>query len=111
MVARAAKKTSPIGVVAKCSSGEGWKLVPKVPLQRCKWSTFIFGSIETSELGVANECQFYARDVTETCDPDHILCVRRHIIGQNPVPPVNIPIPTKIGSKMGGAPTPKWYWF
>ena len=26
-------------------------------------------------------------------------------------PPVNIPIPTKIGSKMG-APTPKWYhWF
>ena len=25
-----------------------------------------------------------------------------------PVPPVNIPIPTKIGSKMGGAPTPKW---
>ena len=30
-------------------------------------------------------------------------------MGQNPVPPVNIPIPTKIGSKMGGAPTPKWY--
>ena len=27
--------------------------------------------------------------------------------GQNPVPSVNIPIPTKIGSKMGGAPTPK----
>ena len=26
-------------------------------------------------------------------------------MGQNPVPPVNIPIPTKIGSKMGGAPT------
>ena len=25
-----------------------------------------------------------------------------------PYPPVNIPIPTKIGSKMGGAPTPKW---
>ena len=24
------------------------------------------------------------------------------------VPPVSIPIPTKIGSKMGGAPTPKW---
>ena len=22
-------------------------------------------------------------------------------MGQNPVPPVNIPIPTKIGSKMG----------
>ena len=29
-------------------------------------------------------------------------------MGQNPVPPVNIPIPTKIGSKMSGAPTPKW---
>ena len=29
-------------------------------------------------------------------------------MGQNPLPPVNIPIPTKIGSKMGGAPTPKW---
>ena len=29
-------------------------------------------------------------------------------MGQNPVSPVNIPIPTKIGSKMGGAPTPKW---
>ena len=29
-------------------------------------------------------------------------------MGQTPVPPVNIPIPTKIGSKMGGAPTPKW---
>ena len=28
-------------------------------------------------------------------------------MGQNPVPPVNIPIPTKV-SKMGGAPTPKW---
>ena len=26
-------------------------------------------------------------------------------MGQNPVPLVNIP---KIGSKMGGAPTPKW---
>ena len=25
-------------------------------------------------------------------------------MGQNPVPPMNIPIPTKIGSKMGGAP-------
>ena len=29
-------------------------------------------------------------------------------LSQNLVPPVNIPIPTKIGSKMGGAPTPKW---
>ena len=29
-------------------------------------------------------------------------------VGQNPVYPVNIPIPTKIGSKMAGAPTPKW---
>ena len=29
--------------------------------------------------------------------------------GQNPVPRVNIPIPTKISSKMGGTPTPKWY--
>ena len=36
-------------------------------------------------------------------------------MGQNPVPPVNIPIPTEITSqfplkstKMGGAPTPKW---
>ena len=28
-------------------------------------------------------------------------------MGQKPVPPVNIPIPTKLGSKMGGAPTPK----
>ena len=27
-------------------------------------------------------------------------------VGQNPVPPVNIPIPTKIGSKMGSAPAP-----
>ena len=27
-------------------------------------------------------------------------------MGQNPVPPVNIPIPTK--TKIGGAPTPKW---
>ena len=29
-------------------------------------------------------------------------------MGQNPVPPVNIPLPTKIGSKVGGAPIPKW---
>ena len=31
-------------------------------------------------------------------------------MGQNPVPPVNIPIPTTIGSKMGGEFTyqPKW---
>ena len=30
-------------------------------------------------------------------------------MGQNPgYPPVNIPIPTKIPTKMGGAPTPKW---
>ena len=28
-------------------------------------------------------------------------------MGQKPAPPVNIPIPTKIGSKMGGAPSPK----
>ena len=34
-------------------------------------------------------------------------------MGQNPVPPVNIPIPTKTGSKIGGAPTPKMgsHWF
>ena len=30
-------------------------------------------------------------------------------MGQEPVPPVNIPIPTKIDSKMGGnSPTPTW---
>ena len=29
-------------------------------------------------------------------------------MGQNPVPPVNIRVSLKIGSKMGGAPTPKW---
>ena len=29
-------------------------------------------------------------------------------MGQNPVPPANIPSPTKIGSKMGGASTPNW---
>ena len=29
-------------------------------------------------------------------------------LGQKPAPPVNILIPTKIGSKMGGAPIPKW---
>ena len=29
-------------------------------------------------------------------------------MGPNPVPPVNIPVPTKIVSKMGGAPTSKW---
>ena len=29
-------------------------------------------------------------------------------MGQSPVTPVNIPIPSKIGSKMRGAPTPKW---
>ena len=29
-------------------------------------------------------------------------------MGQNLVPPVNIPIPTKMGSKVGGAPIPKW---
>ena len=29
-------------------------------------------------------------------------------MGQNPVPPVNMPIFTKIGSKMDGAPIPKW---
>ena len=30
-------------------------------------------------------------------------------MGHTPVPPVNIPIPTKILTKMGGAPTPKWH--
>ena len=29
-------------------------------------------------------------------------------MGQKPSPPVNIPIPTQMGSKMGGAPPPKW---
>ena len=29
-------------------------------------------------------------------------------MGQNPEPPVNIPIPTKIGSKMGGEFTYQW---
>ena len=33
--------------------------------------------------------------------PD-LLFQRGMAMGQNPVPPVNIPIPTKIGSKMGG---------
>ena len=33
-------------------------------------------------------------------------------MGQNPVPPVNIPITANIPTNMGGAPTPKWYhWF
>ena len=34
-------------------------------------------------------------------------------MGQKPVAPVNIPIPTNTGSKMGGAPTPKMgsHWF
>ena len=32
---------------------------------------------------------------------------RQMAMGQMAVPPVNIPIPTKIGSKMVGAPTPK----
>ena len=33
-------------------------------------------------------------------------------MGQKPKSAVNIPNPTKIGSKMGGAHTPKWYhWF
>ena len=37
----------------------------------------------------------------------HFICIHM-AMGQKPVPPVNIPIPTKIGSKMGGAPkTPK----
>ena len=34
------------------------------------------------------------------------MSIARYIsvaMGQNPVPPVNIPIPTKVGSKMGGA--------
>ena len=36
-------------------------------------------------------------------------CMHDTAMGQNPVPPVNIPMPTKIGSKMGGAPKPpKW---
>ena len=34
---------------------------------------------------------------------------RTHLaMGQKLVPSVNIPIPTKIKTKMGGAPTPKW---
>ena len=42
----------------------------------------------------------------------HQLEIGIHMaMGQNPVPPVNIPIPTEIPeipTKMGGAPTPKW---
>ena len=39
---------------------------------------------------------------------DRTLRLGDHLaMGQFPVPPVNMPIPTKIGSKMGGAPTPK----
>ena len=34
------------------------------------------------------------------------LNVGHMAMGQKPVPPVNIPIPTKIGSKMGGASAP-----
>ena len=38
-------------------------------------------------------------------------CGQPMAMGQNPIPPVNIPNPTKIGSKMGGEFTyqPKWY--
>ena len=45
----------------------------------------------------------FANRAQLTCDPNTKMAM-----GQKPVPPVNIPIPTKIGSKMGGAPTPKW---
>ena len=31
-----------------------------------------------------------------------VLIMTQVAMGQKPVPPVNIPIPTKIGSKMGG---------
>ena len=50
---------------------------------------------------------------------DSHLCVseiykqhlRQMAMSQNPVNPVNIPIPTKLGSKIGGEFTcqPKWY--
>ena len=37
-----------------------------------------------------------------------LILTRAHMaMGQNPSTPVNIPIPTKIGSKMGGAPIPQ----
>ena len=40
--------------------------------------------------------------------PFHVVAFLHVAMGQNSVPPVNIPNPTKIGSKMGGAPkTPK----
>ena len=40
-------------------------------------------------------------------DRSQLLELREMAMGQNPVPLANIPIPTKIGSKMGCAPTPK----
>ena len=50
-------------------------------------------------------CSFQGR----TQRKSHKDLWRSHLaMGQNPVPPVNIPIPTKIGSEMGGALTPKW---
>ena len=44
--------------------------------------------------------------------PQHLRHLPPYMaMGQTPVPPVNIPIPTKIGSKMGGEFTyqPEWY--
>ena len=76
-----------------------------------------------------NKCSSHSRGFFSCCEHLDVATIHRdreikHIrlvtkrfskdqmaMGQNPISPVNIPIPTKIGSKMGGefSPTPKWH--
>ena len=67
----------------------------------------------------ATACATCAKELWDQIKPPlsvtHLAAGRKHASLNNmwlwvksPVPPVNIPIPTQIGSKMGGAPFPKW---
>ena len=54
----------------------------------------------------------WARNTQRRVDSSFRVCrsATQMTMGQDPVPPVNIPLPTKIGSQMGGEFTnqPKW---
>ena len=70
-----------------------------------KWLKYIYGSMPCTRWVQSQCCHASLWTTVEckapgTCSPKQNGEIQQMAMGQNPVPPVNIPIPTKIGSKM-----------
>ena len=100
---------------AACHVGTTQQLGPKLDAFLC--SMLLVQDrvrLMTAVLTYTNPCNMQAPDsghmpAFQSVNPSSPRSQRlKFAKGQKPVPPVNIPTPTKIGSKISGAPTPKW---